>query len=267
MGARRWIGFGLAVVVVAAVVVVVAQSGGGGGGPLDAIAKAAEITQREPGGRAVLKATVTVDSTGEGIAERGSMTFDDSGRAEGEFTVRGLTNGKEAKLVSISDGSKGYVSSDAFDSLPAGKTWMEIDFAAAAGGASSADPVSGGPNEGLKLLDRVQESKVVGKEDIRGVPTTHYKGTLPTPDRVFGVKASYSALDVDVWIDAQDRVRRFQIAVSGAVAGSEVSSTTKMTTDFVEFGRVPKIELPPANEVFNATGEIESQIQETAEGG
>lgn len=40
-----------------------------------------------------------------------------------------------------------------------------------------------------------------------------------------------------------------------------------MTMDFVEFGRVPKIELPPTDEVFNATGEIESQVQEAAAGG
>lgn len=267
MGSRRWIGLGLAVVVVAVAAFVMAQSGGGGGGPLDAIAKAAENTQREPGGRAVIKATVTVDGTGEGIVETGPMTFDDNGRARGELTVRGLTNGKEAELVSISDGTKAYVSSDDADSLPDGKKWIEIDFAAAAKGTSQADPVSGGPTEGLKLLDRVQESEVVGKEDVRGVPTTHYRGTLPTPDKVFGVKASYSALDVDVWIDAQERVRRFQIAISGSVGESADSSTTKMTMDFVEFGRVPKIELPPADEVFNATSEIESQVQSAAEGG
>lgn len=190
MGARRWIGLGVAVGVIAVAAFVIAQSGGGGG-PLDAIAKAAEVTQREPGGRAVISATVTVDSTGEGIAESGSLTFDDSGRAEGELTARGLTNGKEVKLISISDGAKAYVSGDAMDSLPEGKKWMEIDYASAASGASPADPVSGGPKEGLKLLDRVQESRVVGKEDIRGVPTTHYRGTLPTPDEVFGVKVSY----------------------------------------------------------------------------
>lgn len=263
--ARWWIGAAVAVVVLVVVIFAVAQGGGGGGGPLNAIAKAAENTQREPGGRAVVNATVTVDSTGEGIVETGPMTFDDNGRARGELTVRGLTNGKEAKVVTISDGAKAYVTSDDADSLPDGKKWIEINFAAAAKSTGQADPVSGGPTEGLKLLDRVQESEVVGKEDIRGVPTTHYRGTLPTPDEVFGVKTSYSALDVDVWIDGQDRVRRFQLSVSSSVGGN--SSTTKMTMDFVEFGRVPKIELPPADEVFDATGEIESQIQSAAEGG
>lgn len=253
--------------VVAVAAFVIAQSGGSGGGPLDAIAKAAEVTQREPGGRAVISSTVTVDSTGEGIAENGSMTFDDSGRAEGEITGRGLTNGKEFTALTISDGTKSYVSSDAIDSLPEGKKWMEIDLGSAVQGGSTPDPSSGGPEEGLKLLDGVQESEVVGKEDIHGVPTTHYRGTLPTPEKVFGVKVSYSAMDVDVWIDAQDRVRRMQLDISGSLGETHESSTTKMTIDFVEFGRVPKIELPPAGEVFNATSEIESEVQSSAEGG
>jgi hypothetical protein len=263
----RWIVAGAVLVIAVVAVFVIAQGGGGDGGPLNAIAKAAEVTQREPGGRAVIKATVSVDSTGEGVAESGAMTFDDGGRAEADLTVRGLTNGKEAKVTTISDGTKSYVSSDALDSLPEGKKWMEVDYASAVKGVSPADPTSGGPKEGLKLLDRVQESEVVGHEDIRGVPTTHYRGTLPTPEEVFGTKVSYTALDVDVWIDAQERVRRFRMAVSGTVGESEDSSTTKMTMDFVEFGRVPKIEIPPADEVFDATSEIESQVQSAAEGG
>jgi hypothetical protein len=40
-----------------------------------------------------------------------------------------------------------------------------------------------------------------------------------------------------------------------------------MSIDFVEFGRVPKIAIPNTDEVFNATSEIESQIQSAAEGG
>ena len=98
-------------------------------------------------------------------------------------------------------------------------------------------------------------------------PTTHYRGTLPTPEEVFGVKVDYSTLHVEVWIDGQDRVRRMQAAVSGSVNEVKGSTTTtEMTIDYVEFGRVPKIELPPADEVFNATSEFESNLQSAAEG-
>jgi hypothetical protein len=75
------------VVIIVIVVFAVAQRGGSGGGPLSAIAKAAEVTQREPGARATIHATVTSSTTPEGITESGSMIFDDSGRARGAMTV------------------------------------------------------------------------------------------------------------------------------------------------------------------------------------
>jgi hypothetical protein len=181
--AGRWIAAGLAVVVAVVAVFVIAQGGGSGGGPLDAIAKAAEVTQREPGGRAVIKATVTSLTTPEGITENGTMIFDDSGRARGELTVIGLTTGKEVKLMSIADGTTTYVSSDALDqSLPDGKKWMEVDLGSATKGVDSSDPAAGGPEEGLKILERVHGSEEVGKEDVGGFPppTTEARWLPPT---------------------------------------------------------------------------------------
>ncbi|MFT3865269.1 MAG: LppX_LprAFG lipoprotein [Solirubrobacterales bacterium] len=265
-GKRRWIGAGLAVVVLAIVAFVVAQGGGSGGGPLDAIAKAAEVTQREPGGRATIEAVVTVSNSPEGITETGSMIFDETGLARGTMTVKGDSNGKEAQLVVIADGARSYVSSDQFESLPEGKKWMELDFAAAAGKELSSSPTDGGPQEGLKVLEAVHDAEEVGKEDIGGVPTTHYTGTLPTSNEVFGVKVHYSAPQVEVWIDAKDRVRRMHVVVSGSVGEEEETSTTEMTMNFVSFGRVPKINLPNPEEVFDATSEVESNIRSAAEG-
>src|ERR1700742_4214946 len=100
---RRWIGAGVAVVVLAIVVFAVAQGGGSGGGPLNAIAKAAEVTQREPGGHATIHATVTSSTTPEGITVNGSMIFDDSGRARGAMTTRGHSTGREIKFLAVGD--------------------------------------------------------------------------------------------------------------------------------------------------------------------
>jgi hypothetical protein len=169
-------------------------------------------------------------------------------------------------MTTIADGTTAYVASDAFDELPEGKKWMELDLASATKGASPAGPASGGPEEGLQLLEHVQDSEVVGKEEIRGVPTTHYRGTLPTSDEVFGVKVEASPPSIDVWIDAQDRIRRTEISATTSVGESGEPATTEMTMDFVEFGRVPKIELPPSDEVFNATKLVESQFQSKAAG-
>jgi hypothetical protein len=87
----RWVGAVLAVVAIAVAIFVVAQGGGSDGGPLNAIAKAAEITQREPGGRATINLTAGASTTPEGITESGTMIFDETGRTRGVLTVRGHT--------------------------------------------------------------------------------------------------------------------------------------------------------------------------------
>lgn len=261
---RWWVGAGLAVAVVVIVVFAVAQGGDSSGGPLNAIAQAAEVTQREPGGRASVEAVVASTTSSEGVTETGSVIFDDRGMARGLLTVVGHSTGREEKLVVISKGTTSYASSEAFDSIPEGKKWVEVDVSSGLKGGSSSAPAEAGPKEGLKLLERVQGAEEIGKEDVNGVPTTHYRGTLPTPEEVFGVKVHVSGLSVDVWIDAQDRVRRMQMAYTTAVG--EESVTTNVTIDYVKFGRVPKIELPHPDEVFNATSEVESTVQSAAEG-
>jgi LppX_LprAFG lipoprotein len=263
---RRWVGAGLAVVAIAVVAILVAQGGGRGGGPLNAIAKAAEVTQREPGGHATFNSTVESSVTPEGLTETGSMIFDDSGRAEGTLTVRGHKTGREETVRSIADGTTSYASSDSFDSIPEGKKWIEVDLSSAASdtGASTAN----GPKEGLKILEGVEEAEKIGEEDVNGVPTTHYRGTFPRAKEVFGVKVDVSEPEIDVWIDAQERVRRLQVSLKSALSGVEDSAaTTEMTIDYVSFGRVPKIELPAAGEVFNATSEVESNLKSAVEGG
>jgi LppX_LprAFG lipoprotein len=261
---RRGLGAGLAVIVIAVVAILVAQGGGGSGGPLNAIAKAAEVTQRQPGGRALIHATVTSASSPDAITESGWTIFDDSGRARGTVVGRNHSTGKEAKVTTIADGSTVYFSSEEFGSLPGGKKWMELDLSSAADEGSSAS-TSSGPTEGLKILETVEGAEEVGKEEIDGTPTTHYKGTLPVAKKAFGVKLHPSTRVVDVWIDAQGRVRRMRLVVSGTAGESGEASTTDMTIDYVEFGRVPQIAVPLPNEVFNATRKVESMIQ--AEGG
>ena len=263
---RRWIGIGLAVVIVAVVVFAVAQGGGSGGGPLNAIAKAAEVTQRQPGGRAVIASTITSPDTPAGFTETGTIVFDDGGRSRGTVAVKGHETGREEKFVAVTDGTTSYISSEALTSIPEGKKWMEVDYSSAEADIGSSSPAEATPKEGLKILEHVQGTEAIGKEDIEGVPTTHYRGTLPTSSKVFGVELHVSSSTVDVWIDAQDQVRRERLVITGSVGESSLSTTTAMSIDFVEFGRVPKISIPNPDEVFNATSKIESQIQSAAEG-
>jgi hypothetical protein len=267
MRGRKWVGAGIAVVIVAVAAFVVAQSGGGGDTPLNAIAKAAEVTQHVPGGRAVVKASITAADSPEGLTETGSMDFDDQGRAEGTLKVRGHSTGKEEELTVVADGTKAYVSSDALDSIPEGKKWMELDYSKAVKGANASSPAESSPQEGLKVLEKVEGVEEVGNEEIEGVPTTHYRGTLPVAEEVFGVKTNFGPPKADVWIDSQERVRRMKVVVTGSLNEGEGKTTTEEELTFTEFGRVPKIEAPPEEEVFDATSEIESKVREAANGG
>ncbi|HEY0279403.1 MAG TPA: LppX_LprAFG lipoprotein [Solirubrobacterales bacterium] len=260
---RWWVGAGLAVVVIAVAAVILASGGGGGGGPLNAIAKAAEVTQREPGGHATINMKVESAATSEGITATGPTTFDDSGRAEATITVKGLTTGKELTITTIGIGRRSYTTSPVPGAIPEGKKWLEIDVPSAPTKAGA--PPANGPKEGLKVLEGVEEAEKVGEEDIDGVSTTHYRGTFPRAAEVFGVKVDISEPEIDAWIDAQERVRQMQVSLKSAVSGVEDSAaTTDMTIDYESFGRVPKIEAPPAGEVFNGTSELESKLQSAA---
>jgi LppX_LprAFG lipoprotein len=257
---RWWIGAGATVVVLVVVAVVLAGGSGSGGGPLNAIAKAAEVTQREPGGHATIDVTIESSTTPVVVTEKGPMTFDDRGRAEGTFAANVVPGGHEVTITTIADGTKSYTSSTALDSIPEGKKWIEVDGPTAA--SKTGAPAANGPEEGLKTLEAVEGAEEVGEEDVDGVPTTHYRGTFPHVSEAFGVKVDVSEPKVDVWIDAQERVRRMQMSLKSALSGVEDSAaTTDVTIDYESFGRVPKIEVPSADEVFNGTGKIESELQ------
>lgn len=261
---RGWAAVGLAAVVVVLVIFALEQAGGGGSGALGAIAKAAEATQREAGGHALIHATVTASDTPEGVTENGSMVFENGGRARGTLVIRGHTTGRRAKVQVIVDGTTSYASSDQFSSLPEGRKWIKVDFSSANSNASL--PANGGPEEGLKLLKQMDGAEEIGKEDIRGVATTRYRGTLPVSEKeVFGVKVRLSPPRVEVWIDAQARVRRMTVVVSGSVGEEEGSTTTDMTMGFVDFGPVSKIELPGQDEIYDATSRVESEFRSSAE--
>jgi hypothetical protein len=261
---RRWIGAGVAVVVVAVAIVVIAQSGGGGGTPLNAIAKAAEVTQREAGGHAIYDAKITVAGSPEGMTESGSLDFDESGRAAGTMKFKGLSTGKELTARMVGEGQKVYMSSDAFDSISEGKKWVEMNLTAAAKATGSS---AGGDSatEGLKLLETVEHAEKVGSEEIDGVPTTHWRGTLPSASEVFGVKVHFSDLKVDAWIDAKERIRQMKVVISGKINEAQPEVTTAIAINYVNFGQVPAIQLPPSSEVFDATKLIESNVQKAAE--
>jgi hypothetical protein len=249
------------------------QQGGDDGGPLNAIAAAAERTQREPGARATVHAIVTSRSPSESLTIKGRMVINvEAGRSRGVLTFPNPDAGGSLKMQMIGDGTVMYMRSSAFDELPGGHRWIAIDVAF---GQELDVPVAGnGDVKGeLELLEAATGTvENVGKGDVRGVPTTRYRGTVGVSEnaerlREMGAEVLASHVEekgvpvrVEAWIDADGRVRRMRAVSTQPGEGGEGPTTTDMRLGFFDFGIQPKIDVPESSEVFDATARVKDAL-------
>lgn len=247
--------------------VLVSQLGGAGGGaPLNAVAAAAVRTQEEAGGRAVLHGVVSTAS-GKSIAITGREVFDAENRARAVLAIPAVGSDPASSMEMIGDGAVIYMRSPKL-TLPAGKKWMKIDLESAIGLKVPA-PAESDPRAELALLETAGNVRKLGREDVRGVPTTRYRGTIgiaATAARLRELgeteladkfEKEGSPLRFDVWIGSGGLVRRLQVRDLRSSSGSAETSTD-MTMDLFDFGLEPRIEVPDAGEVFDATSLAES---------
>jgi hypothetical protein len=68
------------------------------------------------------------------------------------------------------------------------------------------------------------------------------------------------AIPVDVWVDAQGRLRRMQMSIAASVpagsagtAGTSQSFSGAITIDLTSYGPVPPIVAPPSSQVLDAS--------------
>jgi hypothetical protein len=219
--------------------------------------------------------------------ESGRISFTaiiDAGPVSGTFTGEGAFNGKKARvLLDMSDFTNGQISgtteavfddlvmymrfpaqiSNAFG-LPAGKEWIRfdlaelgkqqgIDFGALFNQFSGSDP-----SRALEFLRAAQNDfRRVGDEEVRGIETTHYQGTVDlerlAETAPADARESYRRLlelsaqariPVDVWIDGDGRTRRIRYEQE-----MRDGSSMKLTQDYYDFGADVNVEPPSANEV------------------
>jgi hypothetical protein len=131
--------------------------------------------------------------------------------------------------------------------LPASVRWLRLDPHASFGADASefvqaqVDPTGQLASLGA-ISDDVHE---VDAEAVRGVPTTHYSGTLDRRARVA----------VDAWLDGAERVRRVVVAISlpkaldAAVGPPGTGATMKVQADFYGFGVPVSVAAPPQAQV------------------
>jgi hypothetical protein len=267
----------------------VALGGCGASATLDPIARAAEVSRQQNGVQIAMSMQLSAGAQSFAITASGSfdersrsgqMTMDLSG-VPGIAALPGGTGNGQVRMVMLYPDV--YMNMPFLaGKLPEGKTWMKLDLTKAAAQAGLGSPLSSleqdDPTRFLEYL-RGSSGGVVsmGSETVDGVSTTHYHGTLqlsrvlerlPTNDQA-AAKATLEKLGsatggipVDVWIDAQNRVRRIRmnLSVSPGSAGTGPLATAGLTIDFKSYGPVPPVVAPPAGEVFDATSAVGPQL-------
>lgn len=145
---------------------------------------------------------------------------------------------------------------------------MKIDLEAAAG-LKLPVPNESDPRGELARLEAAGNVRRLGKEDVRGVPTTRYRATMGVAETVkrlreegeeeFAetVEKTGSPQHLEVWIGSDGLVRRLRILNLGSSSEGDDTSAD-MTIDFFDFGLEPRIEVPDSSEVFDATSLAES---------
>jgi hypothetical protein len=253
---------------------------GTSGTVVDPVAQAAQVTQQAGGARIALTERLSSPALAAPVTIRG-VGFVNEQQHEGQLTmdfsgVPGLSGLGGGGAEFIFQGVVLYARIPLLSNkLPGGKTWIKVDLRQAAqafGLSVSQLSQLGGVDPGQYLTYlRATGGHVtqLGSDTIRGVSTSHYRATidlsrvaatLPPVERS-RVQAGIQALEkstgidtlpIDVWIDAQHRVRRIGLTLSGDAAGAGGFGVSAKI-DFFAYGPMPPVSAPPANEVFDVS--------------
>ena len=264
------------------IVASVVLSGCGGAVDASLIATAVQNTEDAGGAELVFEMEMELPGfsepvvmTGNGVedagAQRGQLTFDMSGLAD--LPGAGAICADGCDLDVVADGSSVYMRSKLFATGFGGKEWMKLNLErlGAGMGIPIATPEMAPPSasEQLRMLRAVSGDVTEhGREQVRGADTTHYSATvdlrrtvesLPEPQREAALRgvekliaaSGQSEMPIDVWIDDDERVRRFEMEQTMEQSG--IRAKMHMTMEYVRFGVPVEIDVPDDDEVFDAT--------------
>jgi hypothetical protein len=248
-----------------------------------AIAEAATTTGSVEGAAVSLSATMTADALGDRKLTFTGGGYQDVKHGAGSYTMdmskiaeaSGQTGIDPAKLKMRMIYVPGHMymhSPLTQGKLPGGKEWIGVDIRRALqakGIDTSALMQQGNPTDYLRYL-RATSGRVerLGSEEVRGVSTTHYKGTVdlrrtPKLDRRSAERliqlGGTATMPTEVWIDQHHLVRRMRLQISMKMppnAGAAAGQLMKIdeTVELYNFGPKPRVVPPPADQVYDATG-------------
>jgi hypothetical protein len=201
--------------------------------------------------------------------------FFGSAGAMGDKRPFDLGNAGGWKIDAIQDGAVVYLRFPAIaDLLPDGKTWVRVDASQAGNpsplGFDLSDLQAYGGDDPRSLLDALEavsgDLETVGTEELRGVATTHYRASID-PSKVDEVAPPAkrdklsdglrevlegSGLDevpLDVWLDEDGLVRKFEVAVSAEPQGASDPVESSASLELYDYGSDVDIAVPPAEDV------------------
>lgn len=275
----------------------VAMSGCGASATLDPVARAAEVSSQQSGAHIAMTMqfsapglpggssyAITANGWFDEKAHSGEMSMDLS-QLPGISALPGGSGNGQVQVVFLYPTI--YMNMPFLAGrLPEGKTWMKLDLSkamqAAGVNASSFSSIDqSDPTQFLQYL-RASSGAVVklGSEKVDGVASTHYDATLqlsrilehlPSGQQAM-IKGALEklgtagAIPVEVWVDAQGRVRRMQMSLSGLGVAAGAGASMAITVDFTSYGPGPTIVPPPASEVFDASSLAAAGLQEGGSG-
>jgi LppX_LprAFG lipoprotein len=266
------------VLLVLPVVAVLAAGCGSGGGTLslDPVASAATKTQQT--GTYSFDYSASMQVLGQQFSFTGNGESDmANGRMQMTMDFTGLPaqltqNGSTAEFV-LADKVMYLKMPFLSGMLPGGKQWMKVDLAAAAKQAGTSLGSFGqlDPQQWLQQLLASNDTKKLGSDTVQGEQMTHYRTTIDPDKAISKVPAAQraavrkamkqigmSTIPVDVWVDGKGLLR--QESLSLTMGQGLQNATMKMTYDMHDFGQPVNVEVPPADQVFDALSALKGGL-------
>ena len=218
-------------------------------------------------------------------AQKAQMTMDLGSFAEFISGVAGafggdapeeLTDASKWQLEMRLDGTVAFMRLPFLASeLPSDKEWVRVDLTKAAQlqGVDLADIQSfakgSDPRETLDYLRSVSGKLTqIGTEDVRGVPTMHYfaavdwKKALARAASESGqqgflaqfqnMPSAVASIPVDVWVDADNLVRRMTMGFSFSSPGQPEQAKASIEMELFDYGKSVTVATPSAADVVDA---------------
>jgi len=237
-----------------------------------------QITMSMPGVSGAIELTATGEVDTE--AKRQAMSMDLSAILGALGGTGGATELKpdDLRIDMVMDGLTMYMRMPPplMGAIAEGKQWLKMNVAALAKqqGTDLSSMLGQSYSDPSQFLDYLTSAsgpvEELGREEVRGVDTRHVRAALDLEKYVAGLDADtrekigpvveqFRQLIggekpvLEAWVDDEGLVRRIAMDMSFAVPAGGGDSSVGMTMDLFDFRADVYVEIPPADQVFDAT--------------